>query len=646
MVYKADDYSDVYGQSPSEKEQELAVKLGALCRIYEQADRVLTQDPVNVHVMEEVGKPPAWSDGKDVYINRDQIESFDLDELVQINGLNYHELAHLLYTPRRGTDLCKWVIANNDADMTSRYMEAFNILEDQRIETLITARYPSIAPYLTKTIVRWMMQSPELVASNYLAVRGRLYLPVELRVMFRDLFVMPELIPAIIDIVDQYRTLAFPKDYPTAKELIQRFKEEVLDKLPYPQTQPPGGGCTGRPMISKGTPDPGKAQYRDAQRAKGMGVGEPVFVPKASDDSEDKGEEQPNTNTDSAKPSTGDEQPPAIPRSAEEAIKLRELNQEDLFKPRTTGYGEGHVESVGGIPDDVADLLKKLDSEVTFRKDVVQDIKAKQRVIIGGDGKYDETIKKGKYDSVDVRPQILASANKFARELERLRQDCEPAWQLEMPAGKLNVQRVIKGCEIDEAFDRWDEGNDGTDIEAVLLVDRSGSMCSDSNDMRASEASWVIKRAMEHIDCPVTVYSFDNKTELVLDKNTRVSKTSLPFIFGNGGTNPTGSLVASERLLKSSKRKSKVMFLITDGDFDNRHNDEIIERLNAAGVLTVMVLISTASQMQYMEENRSKEYMDNLRHKCAVFGVISNASELVPFARKIVTGLIKSKFNK
>ena len=144
-----------YRQDRTEEDQERSLRLGALCRVYEQADRVLTGDPVIVNVMPD-GPAPAWSDGAAIYINSSEIEDMDLETLTQVTGLNYHELAHHFYTPRKGTDLIKWVLDND-------LMESTNILEDQRIETLLCARYPSVAPYLTSTVARWLATDKESV---------------------------------------------------------------------------------------------------------------------------------------------------------------------------------------------------------------------------------------------------------------------------------------------------------------------------------------------------------------------------------------------------------------------------------------------------------------------------------------------------
>jgi hypothetical protein len=235
----------------------------------------------------------------------------------------------------------------------------------------------------------------------------------------------------------------------------------------------------------------------------------------------------------------------------------------------------------------------------------------------------------------------MMSYRKFARELERLRDECEPAWVKETPTGKLNVQRVINGCEIDEAFDRWEEGTDGADVEAVILVDRSGSMSSGRNDMHASLACWTIKRALEAIEAPVTVYAFDDKNELAYKRNEKANRTRFKFIYGNGGTNPYSALISAEQLLMSSRKKNKMLFIITDGVFDTNKNDEVISRINKRGILTAVTLICSDRDFAYYNNNGYQE--ETLRHGAEIFGRISSAKELLPFAKAVVTGAIKKR---
>lgn len=632
------DERSYYGETRKEDEQERSVRLNALCRVYEQADRVLTGDPVIVNVVPD-GPAPAWSDGAAIYINLSEINAIDLETLTQVNGLNYHELAHHLYTPRKGTELVKWIIDNN-------YFQAFNILEDQRIETLLTGRYPSIAPYLTATVARWLGTSDD-INGNYVCIRGRRYLPVEIRQAFRDEFAFPELIPTIIDIVDEYRLLAFPAGYERAKELVKQFYDEVC--MPMGMTADMDGGpnkCGVRGPVSKGRPEPGKAQENDSKRAQGMGKAESPYIPKPKPKQQHPIHQEADNQfpTPQLPPPDGDKnsQPSAAqqPTSVQEALDIREQNVNNATPPQA---GKGHTSSLGGIPDNINTLLNDAIDDVLARKDVQADVKTKQKVIIGGDGKHEDITKKGKFNSTDVPQDAIISYRKFAKELQRLRDDSEPTWYRETPTGRLNVQRVIRGCEIDAAFDRWDEGDDGCDIEAVILVDRSGSMSSGRNDQKASIACWTIKRALEHIQAPVTVYAFDDAAEVAYTRNELAHKTQYKFIYGNGGTEPYPTLLAAEQLLMASRKKNKMLFIVTDGVFNTNKNDELIERINRRGVLTAMTLIMNDKEWQYYVEDSNQLNEEQLRHKAEVFARISNAKDLLPFARQVVVSAIKKR---
>jgi hypothetical protein len=320
---------------------------------------------------------------------------------------------------------------------------------------------------------------------------------------------------------------------------------------------------------------------------------------------------------------------------------MREQAQQRNTSP-SRDAGKGHHDSKGGIPDNVMDMLEDTIANVLSRKDVQQDVKTKQKVIVGGDGRYDDVLKPGKFDNTPAPQEAIQTYRRFARELERLRDECEPVWHREQASGKLNVQRAIRGCEIDEAFDRWDEGTDGADVEAVILVDRSGSMSSGSNDRSASIASWTIKRALEQIGSPVTVYAFDDQAEVAYKRDERTNATNYKFIYGNGGTNPYSTLLAAEQLLMSSRKKNKMLFMVTDGAFDSVKNDEILERIAKRGVLTVMTLIMSDTDLKYHEDNGRYNESD-YRHGAEIFGRINNARDLLPFAKKVVMGAIKKR---
>jgi serine/threonine-protein kinase RIO1 len=100
-------------------------------------------------------------------------------------------------------------------------------------------------------------------------------------------------------------------------------------------------------------------------------------------------------------------------------------------------------------------------------------------------------------------------------------------------------------------------------------------------------------------------------------------------------------LLAAEQLLIASRKKNKMLFMITDGVFDSNKNDEVIERLSKRGVLTIMTLIMDDREAEYYADRGMEE--KSWRHGAEVFGRIKTAKDLLPFAKSVVTGAIKKR---
>jgi len=100
-------------------------------------------------------------------------------------------------------------------------------------------------------------------------------------------------------------------------------------------------------------------------------------------------------------------------------------------------------------------------------------------------------------------------------------------------------------------------------------------------------------------------------------------------------------LVSAERLLMSSRKKNKMLFIVTDGVFNHEKNDEVIERISRRGILTALTLIMSDRDMEYYEKHG--ETQDKLAHGAEIFGRISSARDLIPFAKSVVMGAIKKR---
>lgn len=223
-------------------------RLTRAARVFSKTNSILAKRNIKVALRKEgTGSAPAWSDGDTVYFNTDHIRDTDFDDIMRVYGLNFHEMAHVFYTPRMSHPVptrCK----------EESLWEAFNALEDQRIETLLTRRWPSTAPWLTATVGRWLLDSTAAVIHAYPLVRGRRYLPGELRGLLREQYLYPSRLGVIDSVIDEYREIRFKRQahndrdvQDRAVELIRLYHEAVFGA----PAAGPNGTCTG--MTSGGT---------------------------------------------------------------------------------------------------------------------------------------------------------------------------------------------------------------------------------------------------------------------------------------------------------------------------------------------------------------------------------------------------------
>ncbi len=85
-------------------------KLSSVGVIYSRADSIITGDKIEVRVDDNPDlETTAYNDGKAIVFNAHLLEDIDDNTIVSLHGFNYHEVAHVLYTPRENSELGKWV---------------------------------------------------------------------------------------------------------------------------------------------------------------------------------------------------------------------------------------------------------------------------------------------------------------------------------------------------------------------------------------------------------------------------------------------------------------------------------------------------------------------------------------------------------
>jgi len=635
------------------KEQELKNKkrdkLTRLTQSFSRSLSVLSSRVINVHVVDEQKNAPAWSGASDVFFNLNQVrDEFDGQSLLSLQGLAFHEFAHVRYTPRNGSEICRWVI---DEDK----WQAFNALEDMRIEGLLVSRYPSIVNWLTATVLDYLVREENAITTLFALVRGRRYLPVELRALARQNYAVQEDITELCDVVDKYRTLLFPEDTEVAKELITRY-HELLNHLPIIDNGNQNGGGSGEgKTITVRIYDPNGHADRPTQGVESSNSRPATKVEQQQDrdnlSKQDKADEgvqvviakeqtppQKQSPADSA-PTTEQPQSQSQSPTNENSDSDDEFDFDDDEFDFNDNESDSPVSQSGGngvskgtttddekSPTDVIqtmldDLLNGLSKELDRLS-----IQANGTPLLEGNNSKEPL--RADYSEKSVSPDLFLVSKSFARELERLRAKHDPAWNKQVDSGRFNVNRYLSGDSFDTLFDEWSEGRDDvTAIEAVILLDYSGSMSGD-NATHAYQSMWAIKKALEQVNAKTTVVLFDEEARLLYRADEKAG-TTVRDGGTNGGTDPEKALLYAQNVLANSEQPIKLLFTITDGMWgEAKVSETVVRTMKQSGVVTCQAMIS--------DYGIDKEYLENNRHEFELLTHVRTAKDVLTLGKDLV----------
>jgi hypothetical protein len=638
-------------QEEAEKKQAIhRNRVGAFGTVLSKTLSVLTGHKISVNTVDrkDIGAP-AYSSTKEVWLNVAHIkDNFTPNAIASLNGLGFHELAHLRFTPRNGSRL---VARIKDEQQQNELWEAFNCLEDSRIELLLNGWLPSTKSWLVATMCDYLLADEEAISRAFPLVYGRKYLPVELRQLASDNFIKPELQQELADVIDQYISLTFVgnENVEVGFNLIKKFAE-LLSELPaLPQSPQSGegeGGTTitiriksphgheGRPTQGYESSSVRPATKEEQERAKKNAQKNVVEVvidttPKEKEDVSE-GTKSADTNPQSTPTQLTPTQSTPKDNSFDDEFEFDDFDYDDVepTTPKEGSKGAGKEAGTTGSNKQVTDLLSDILSDVV--KEVSKGINdiAKQlgvdTELVGGNAK---TPDKANYDEVRIPDELNLLAKKFGVELERLQAEYDPAWLNGERSGKLNAGRYLRGDELDTVFDEWSEGRDDVvSIEAVILLDRSGSM-SGRNADNAYKSMWAIKKALERVEARTTVVTFDSRTNLLYGADEKAG-TTIRDAGADGGTNPESGLLYAKRVLAESDKAVKVLFMITDGQWNTEDGEKAVSEMKNAGVLTCQALIS--------HYQHTAEDLDNYRHSFELMTSIQSAKDILTLGKELV----------
>jgi len=604
-------------------------------RVFAKVDRILTgKREVNVRLVGKSagvknlsGAMAGYSIGTNIFIDPDQIPDFEKNiGLVRLTAVNYHEVCHVLYTPDTSWHREQVV----DAART-----AFNILEDQRIETLFVARYRPASKYFTEMFVSILLQDQSQWDTGFMLAHGRRYLPLELRAELERRFIgTPEQLLEAKEIIDEYRLLPMTTSvqWQDGAQLAIRLQKIINDIRqnqgadttdvcgnPSNVRDPNSGNAVEKQLDAE---DKQQAE-RDSERAQeqteeqddqeqdgtdGSGFWdentpeeedetEDGSSEDASDNEEDEDDEDGSNGGDDLEGSDGDDADESLPSgesggdsSGDDADDASEESDNDHGGGAGTANDEDDdnvapSEDLEDLLNEIADVLEE--SAVMNRE--VQDLRdAMNEAALTLDDRDLHT----DYSMQSLDAGMVQHSQRIERELRRIYADVEPGWRYGSSHGRLNVERAANayytGSDDEDVFDEWDEGMEQeTGIEAVIATDLSGSMWSNNKLTEANKSQWILKRALDSVEAKTTCLGFSDSNVLLYRSQDKVPTNAWQRFDSGGGTELNSTVELSRRILNQSEMPNRLFVVITDGEWGDNERvlGPMIDAVNATRVL-------------------------------------------------------------
>lgn len=558
--------------------------------------------------------------------------------IATMKGINYHEVAHCLFSPSRVGSPYAEALQREATDNGFALREVWgpaNHIEDQRIEGLFAAAYPGSRLYFraatTNGLLKTDSDKPSRPEVAFFYTHGRRYLPKSLRRAHRTAAIDnfgPEIVDRWTKMMDEYVGLTLIGDADRAAQLVieatRILRDAGLLLPPSDHNGAPGKADDSQPNgADRKRAEDAAAKVR-AEVAEESDDTEPAPAATSGDDKADEdgedGEGQSSSGkadadaTDEGEDGEG-EGAEGDADGGEPAPGTSEGDNGEDGQPNGENTGSDELSSGGAYsdatdePTTLTDTLTDLMSDATFNReldDLIADFRSEAEK---GDVEKPKKTRNG--DRVMATAQQTGTANRLHRVLQQMRADAGTSVERHLTEGRLNVLDFASRnpWEID-VFSHVDEGHeDEFNMEVVVLLDMSPSMRYLAE--RASLALWQIKYAMQQMGVPVTAYGYnDGKAKCLYAPADRVTSSQYEnFGAGGYGTDPLDAMHRAYNVLSRSSANRRILITITDGEWNGQtrmESDAIVQRINGLrGATSIIIGLTSIPGTLLRDDDRS-----------------------------------------
>lgn len=619
-------------------------RLEGMRRSLELTDGVICKrSSISVRFAKGNQKYPAWCSSGHITIAVDMIpDLMSVRGMGTLIGLNYHEVAHTLYSPESLDDLLV-----SEAKSTN-FGDAYRILEENRVETLMIGRYSAVRKNFLLPVLTFLKRSNSgFDRELFLLTHGRRYIPRQIRKSYRELFEKEYgagVTTECADIIDQYRfvTLTTSVDYLTAGDLVNRLAEIMQANditVPSPDEDAVSGTPTrGAARANEKKPEPShKDREKDAEKAKrqeeddgahsgaGSGFGE------AGDDRKDDLEEQSGqSGAGDPQDGGGEDDGPDEPVSEDGGRGGQDLPGE-AGRPQASGSGpqrsgehQGGPDRTGDpapsdgigteedkspkqqVPENIYDEIENEISKLLRDEEVLQKVMALRKASddhIAQNSVLAENPARRK--SWPVTSQMVRRSEALGQRLQELWAQIESGWNFGVSEGsRLDMNRIFSAQtdeDLENVYIDWEPGRqESSGSEWVIVADESESMSGYGSAVQgtgkkryqiASEGVWGVRSALDRVEARCTVLTFQTDCHVLYHRDEETDPGNYHLFSSTGGTQPQTVIEEARRILATSDKPHKGLIVFTDGSWYSG-NPVIEDSLDSMdGVVKVCALI-------------------------------------------------------
>lgn len=637
----------------------------------------------------------AWTDGTTIYVERKYIDEMArlIDKgskpsevaplIARIKGFLYHEAGHCMFTPRLDSVLVQ--------ELRRRVLfKEFNLLEDQRIEMILTTRW-SHKRFLTASTVDYVLkvgQRPEWQETAHLYVHGRKYLPANLRKVAYDNFKYgPETAKQVADIIDEFVGLSFPTDDDRAITLCEML-HNLIGSQDADTATGYGPGENHQPVSD------GEALPENEQRQPSPTGGQQDDIDGDDYDDDDfdfdsettDGADSGDAGDDVSDGADGDDSSDDTSDAGDSDADGGSGDNDDDDDIEDTGHsGDGS----GGSFSDLLDDLRRDHKQSLTSNEALSDAQDFAEAFSDLFRTTPLTKQFVQYCDVDVKSTQIGLPARVSTHLRKLTDKFRRGWKSNRSSGHLNAVAYRTRSAGDTRFyDQFKRGQaNAAAVEVVVLVDGSGSTGNLIDNAMMLEyatnphgltdnpnyagkgrlidaialSAWAVKRAIDslpHSRCSVLAFGSEHhgrrvNNGLLYGPNDRAHSSKYRLPGGHDGgqhwsslgtTNPEKCLREGAKLFDGTRAANRLLVIVTDGQWDRESilpSHELIDAYNKAGVMTALFGVGTYNSSD--TGHKADVVAENGDHHCQYAADLSNPLELPAKVEKLVADMIRSR---